>query len=192
MLFEYTPSWAREELWALFPVPLLRADWSFLMSIGSMVLGVGRARAAAALVLTTSSFQARPSTVSTVVFEVIHIYDSPHVWTGLVEFDQPIDVAVVRSSSAKFRSGQRLTIRIPVDYSSELFDHETASLSPAKITTGSLFRARDRHGCFYPPHLTELYDDGVLRRSESRGFILDASCITPLNPPEKHRTPVAL
>ena len=116
----------------------------------------------------------------TIVFKVIHVYDSPGVWTGLVETDQPIDAVVIRTSSGGFKVGQQLTLGIPVVYSNKLFDHNTVSLSPSHFAAGKLFLVHDRGGCFFPPHLLYLSDHGVEKRSEANGFTLDPSCIEPM------------
>jgi len=59
-----------------------------------------------------------------IVFKVLHVYDSPGAWSGVVEFDQPIHVVVTRTSSGGFKVGQQLLFGIPFVYPSKLFDHK--------------------------------------------------------------------
>jgi hypothetical protein len=121
-----------------------------------------------------------PQPVPTIVFKVLHVYDSPGTWSGIEEFDQPIDAEVISTSSGGFRIGQRLTFGIPLVYPSKLFDRKTVSLNPLYIAPRKHFRGHDRGGCFFPPHLLHLSDSGVTVRTETSGYTLDASCIEPL------------
>jgi hypothetical protein len=119
-------------------------------------------------------------TTPIIVFKVIHVYDSPGAWSGVEEFDQPIDVVVNHTSSGGFKVGQQLLLGIPVVYPSKLFDHKTASLSPTHFAAGKLFLVRDRGGCFFPPRVLHLSDQGVEKRIEASRFNLDPSCIEPM------------
>lgn len=140
-----------------------------------------------AIVPALSQTPTPPQSTPVIVFKVIHVYDSPAAWSGVVEFDQPIDALVVRTSSGGFKVGQQLTLGIPVVYPSKLFDHKTASLSPTFVTPGKLLLVRDKGGCFFPPHLLNLSDNGVQKRTEASGYTLDPSCIEPLPDKPRHR-----
>ncbi len=124
-----------------------------------------------------------PSSAAPVIFfKVLHVYDSPGAWSGIAEFDQPIVAVVTRTSSGGFEVGQQLLLGIPVVYPSKLFDHSTASLAPTQVAVGKQFLVRDRGGCFFPPRLLHLYDNGVEKRTETSRFTLDPSCIEPTLP----------
>jgi hypothetical protein len=122
-----------------------------------------------------------PAPVPTIVFKVLHVYDSPGSWSGIMEIDQPIDVVVLRTTSGGFKDGQPLTLGIPVVYPSVLFDRKNVALSPKYLSAGKSFLVRDRGGCFFPPHLLHLSDNGVEKRIEASGFTLDPSCIEPIS-----------
>ena len=141
---------------------------------------------AAILVLLPLASQTQLSTdpppVPTIVLRVLHIYDSPGMWSGVAEFDQPIDVEALQTNSGGFKTGQSFTLGIPIVFPSVLFDHKTVELSPKYIPVGRSFRVHDRGGCFFPPHSLPLYDNCVQNRIETGRFTLDPSCIEPVSP----------
>ncbi len=102
-----------------------------------------------------------------VAVRVVRIYDSPGVWSGVVNSVQAVDAVVASTSAKTFILGERLHLGVTLLKGNPFCDPESPKLSSKKVYDGAVLSVRIGVGCLLPKRSQHYaIDPGCLRSAK--------------------------